>query len=47
MIARGNNLEEPYHEEDNMALSVVRQVSPPSTSLEGSIVQRESSLRIQ
>jgi hypothetical protein len=40
-------IDEPHHEEEQMAPPVVRQVAPPSTSSEGARVQRESTLRIQ
>jgi hypothetical protein len=40
-------IDDPYHEEEQMAPPVVRQVAPPSTSSEGARVQKESSLRIQ
>jgi hypothetical protein len=40
-------IDEPYHEEEQMAPPVVRQAAPPSTNSEGARVQRESTLRIQ
>jgi len=40
-------IDKPYYEEKKMTPPVVRQVVPPSTSLEGAKVQGESTLTIQ
>jgi len=40
-------IDEPYHEEEQMAPPVVRQVAPPSTNSEGTRAQKESTLKIQ
>jgi hypothetical protein len=41
------SIDEPYHEKEQMAPPVVRQVATPSTSSEGARVQRESTITIQ
>jgi hypothetical protein len=41
------DIDEPYHEEEQMAPPLVRHAAPPNTNSEGARVQRESSLRIQ
>jgi hypothetical protein len=40
-------IDEPYHEEEHMAPSVVRQAAPINTNSEGARVHRESALKIQ
>jgi len=47
LISHIIDYEPSNYEEEHMAPPVVRQVAPPSTILEGSIFQRESTVKIQ